>query len=173
MVTEKLQASWSPERVLAHVGIRRTVLVSSEVSMKAYPATSIAAICGALLSTAGCHRATREHPPPVPVAGCPAQFSVAVSRGVTPQFTWTADCTVSSVAVQESIQTKDHWKIVWSYHIPDSDGVGSGIAYGSAPLDAVVTIGAQPLRRGRYYLVTLRKVVRGSIVAEGEAAFRP
>jgi hypothetical protein len=139
--------------------------------MKSYPATLVAAICVVLLLAAGCHRATRELPPPV--AGCPAQFSVAVSRGVTPRFTWTAECTVSSVAVQESIKTKDHWTTVWSYHILDSGGVSSGIEYGSAPPDAVVTIRAQPLHRGRYYLVTVRSVVHGSIVAEGEAAFRP
>jgi hypothetical protein len=93
-----------------------------------------------------------------------------VSTGVRPRFTWTPNCSVSSVAVQVG----PPWKTIWSYHIPDPGGVGSGIEYGSAPPDAVVTVPAQPLRPGTQYLVTVRNVVGGAMIAgEGEAVFRP
>jgi len=136
------------------------------------------ATCMLLLVVGACSRTTpqaaqRVPPRPRAVAGCTDSFAVTVSPGVVPRFTWSPDCTVSSVAVQVAVRSRTGWETVWSYHIPDPGGVASGIEYGVAPPDAIVTRGPKPLQPGKQYLVTVRNVVAGSIRAEGEAAFRP
>ena len=132
-----------------------------------------------LLWAAGCNRAAPQLSPPVParprmLPGCTGRIPISVSAGVAPGFTWAPDCSVSAVAVQVSVRTEARWETVWSFHIPHPGGIGSGIEYGSAPPDAVVTVRARRLRAGRQYLVTVRNVVGSSSIAgEGQVGFRP
>ena len=136
-----------------------------------------------LLWVAGCSRATQQRSAPIPsrtriVVPCEGAITVTVSPGTAPRFTWTPDCTVTSVAVQtaDAAATVDSRETVWRYHIPDPRSIGSGIEYGKAPADAVVDIPPRTLHAGRRYLVTIRNAHPGGrvlIAAEGTATFTP
>ncbi len=121
----------------------------------------------ASLAASACGR--EESTGPRPLAMCTESPTISVGAGTTPEFTWSPNCLVTSIAVMEAGATT----ILWTIRVPEPS-IGSPWQYGAVPDGGTEFGSAPPLTPGVRYLVLLG--LRTSETGErriGSATFFP
>ncbi len=103
-------------------------------------------VVAAVLVLAACSEAAA----PLPI--CPDSVSVAVTPGLTPQFSWTPACLLAEVQVADSATLNLLWD-VGQYRLPDDNRIAPPVTYGVAPAAARVQVAPATLASGHAYLV--------------------
>src|SRR5262245_24501761 len=81
---------------------------------------------------------------PSQLTACSGNVNISVSSGTTPTFTWTPECKVFAVLVEEGAGD------VWYVH-QQSEGIPPGVRYGVTPSGSVLVEPPATLRVGTTY----------------------
>ena len=104
-----------------------------------------------------------------PGAQCSAPVSFSVSAGLTPTISWTPRCRLAGLFVEAVESGGD----VWAIEADGSEGISSGIVYGTVPTGAAEDAPAEPLATGASYRVIGVRSTGGELVGAGVATFTP
>lgn len=99
---------------------------------------------------------------------CRGNVTVSVSPGTTPTFTWSPACRAASLLVETQAEGD-----VWRIESSGSDGIASGVTYGTVPPGAVEDAPATPLVEGSRYDVILFRGSGAGVAIAGVASFIP
>jgi hypothetical protein len=100
-------------------------------------------------------------------AACTGAVTVTVSGGTTPTFSWTPQCAIVALIVEEGADDR------WSVFANSDAGFGPGVVYGSPPVGGSQTAVAQPLRAGVLHNVTLFRGPLSAPVVSTTKSFTP
>lgn len=95
----------------------------------------------------GCGTDIAAPPPPLPE--CTGPVTVSVDTGTTPKFSWTGNCLVGRLIVEEGVEER------WGTETPGLNIYESPITYDVAPPGSTKYEPAAPLVRGTIYRVTV------------------
>jgi hypothetical protein len=108
-------------------------------------------------------------PPPFPT--CTGPVTLTVSAGTTPTFSWTPDCALGRLVVEEGFAER------WGTEAPGDNIYRSPITYGIRPPGSTEEEPAAPLRAGSTYKVTVFRWVSyapvESLQVLGQVQFTP
>ena len=105
-------------------------------------------VAAASLATSACDRDSSTGPRPVTV--CTDRPVITVSAGTNPEFSWSPNCLVTSVAVMQVGAST----IQWTVRVPEPT-IRSPWQYGEVPQGGTVFGSAPPLTPGVSYHVLL------------------
>jgi hypothetical protein len=120
----------------------------------------VAALCFAGCGTIGT----------TPIVECTDSITVTVSGDTLPTFSWTPDCTIGRLVVEEGVEER------WGTETTGASLYRSPIVYGVAPPGASKDEPPQPLFFGSTYTVSLWRffsVKPESLVLLGSASWTP
>jgi len=100
-------------------------------------------------------------------AACTGNVTVTVSAGLTPTFSWTPECSVVALIVEQGAD--DQWNVIAGA----DPGFGPSVVYGARPTGSAQVGAMTPLRAGVNYTVTLFRGPLASPVANATKFFTP
>ncbi len=100
-------------------------------------------------------------------AACTGDVTVTVSSGTTPEFSWTPECSIVALIVEE--EGADQWAIFAN----GDPGFGPSVLYGTKPAGSNQTIPPKPLQPGVLYTVTLFRAPLANPVVNALRSFTP
>jgi len=103
---------------------------------------------------------------------CEGPLTVAVSPGLHPSISWTPQCALNRILVDDPSAGLDRFPSNWDLVLRTGQ-FGPPVEYGTAPDSASVIELLFPLKMGRTYHVTVLRASGAVTVSSGSAAFTP
>ena len=120
-------------------------------------------------SAVACGKSTA---PLVTLRPCEGPLTVAVSSGMHPSISWTPQCTVNRILVDDPTLGVNRYPSNWG--VMQSTGqFGPPVEYGIAPDGASTFESPRPLEMNRTYTVTVLRTTGTSALSSGSATFTP
>jgi len=106
---------------------------------------------------------------------CSGNVTLHVTAGTAPDISWTPDCKLFLVGVEDADSGHDHWFIM-SGDITAGGGLSSPVHYGVLPPGAVLFDGPEPLQQGVQSRALAFRLANGDTanpILAGQLAFTP
>lgn len=97
----------------------------------------------------GCGTDITTPPPPPPIPECTAPVTVVVDTGLTPTFSWSGDCAIGRLIVEEGVEER------WGTETEGLNVYASPITYDVPPPNSTKYEPGDPLARGTTYRVSV------------------
>ena len=135
------------------------------IIVRAARVVRLCVVATAVIALAGC--GDDDSVSPNAPAACTGAVTVTVSSGLTPQFSWTPECSIVALIVEE--EAVDQWDVFAN----GDPGFGPSVTYGTKPAGSNQTVPPRPLRAGVLYTVTLFRGPLSSPVVSTVKSFTP
>ena len=120
-------------------------------------------------STVACGKSTA---PLMTLRPCEGPLTVAVSAGMHPSITWTPQCAVNRIVVDDVNLVLDRFATNWGV-VLSTGQFGPPVEYGIAPEGASTVVSPFPLETGKTYRVTVMRTGETISLSSGSATFTP
>ena len=110
--------------------------------------------------------------PLITLRPCDGPLTVAVSTGTHPSISWTPECGVNRILVDDVSFIGDAFANTWGVML-SAQLFGPPVEYGTAPDGASTIVSPRPLERGRTYHVTVLRADGTAALSSGSATFTP